>query len=287
MRKASRWVAVLAALLLVLSVLAIVGCGGGTDETTTSAVTETPGATGTTGATETTVSTADFKLVTPGTLTVGSDTAFPPFESMNGTTAEGFDVDLITAIAKKIGLEAVIKTEVFDTVIPTLKAGGKFDVVASAMTITDERKQEIDFTDPYIDSNQSIAVKKGSTIKSEADLTGKKVGVQSGTTGEAWAKENLTGATTVPFKTATEAFAALQAGNVDAVVNDLPVTAFLVKDPARGLEIVKEVATGEQYGFAVSKENTALLAAMNQALAGLKSDGTYDQIYSKWFGETP
>lgn len=287
MRKASRWVAVLAALLLVLSVLAIVGCGGGTDETTTSAVTETPGATGTTGATETTVSTADFKLVTPGTLTVGSDTAFPPFESMNGTTAEGFDVDLITAIAKKIGLEAVIKTEVFDTLIPTLKAGGKFDVVASAMTITDERKQEIDFTDPYIDSNQSIAVKKGSTIKSEADLTGKKVGVQSGTTGEAWAKENLTGATTVPFKTATEAFAALQAGNVDAVVNDLPVTAFLVKDPARGLEIVKEVATGEQYGFAVSKENTALLAAMNQALAGLKSDGTYDQIYSKWFGETP
>ncbi len=286
MRKASRWVAVLAALVLVLSVLAIVGCGG-TEETTTTAATETTAGTGSTGATDTTISTADFKLVTPGTLTVGSDTAFPPFESMNGTTAEGFDVDLITAIAQKIGLQTVIKTEVFDTLIPTLKAGGKFDVVASAMTITDERKQEIDFTDPYIDSNQSIAVKKGSTIKSEADLTGKKVGVQSGTTGEQWAKENLTGATTVPFKTATEAFAALQAGNVDAVVNDLPVSAFLVKDPARGLEIVKEIATGEQYGFAVAKTNTALLAAMNQALADLKSDGTYDQIYSKWFGATP
>ena len=152
------------------------------------------------------------------------------------------------------------------------------------MTITDERKQEIDFSDPYIDSNQSIAVQEGSDIKDETDLAGKKIGVQSGTTGEAWAKENLNDATMVPFKTATDAFSALQAGNVDAVVNDLPVSAYIVKDTSRGLEIIEEIPTGEQYGFAVSKDNPDLLAAINEALADVKEDGTYDEIYAKWFG---
>ncbi len=159
-----------------------------------------------------------------------------------------------------------------------------FDLIASAMTITDERKKEIDFSDPYIDSNQSLAVKKGSTIKSINELSGKKVGVQSGTTGESLAKEKAKGATLVPFKTATDAFAALQAGNVDGVVNDLPVTAFLVKDPARKAKLVEEIPTGEQYGFGISKDNPELLKAVNDALKTLKDDGTYQQIYDKWFG---
>lgn len=115
----------------------------------------------------------------------------------------------------------------------------------------------------------------------------KKIGVQSGTTGEAWAKENIPGATIVPFKTATEAFSALQAGNVDAVVNDLPVTAYLVKDTSRGLKIVEEIPTGEQYGFGVSKDNPKLTEALNWGLAKAKSDGTYDEVYKKWFGEAP
>src|SRR5450759_1717412 len=95
----------------------------------------------------------------------------------------------------------------------------------------------------------------------------KKIGVQSGTTGESWAKENLKGASVVPFKTATEAFSALAAGNVDAVVNDLPVTAYLAKDPSRGITIIAEVPTGEQYGFGVSKDNPGLTAAINYGLA--------------------
>ncbi len=115
----------------------------------------------------------------------------------------------------------------------------------------------------------------------------KKVGVQSGTTGEAWAKENLKGATIVPFKTATEAFSALQAGNVDAVVNDLPVSKYLVKDTSRGLKIVQEIPTGEQYGFAVSKDNPKLTAGLNYGLAKVKASGKYDEIYKKWFGEAP
>ena len=270
MRKASPWLSMFVIAILVLGAGALVGCGGDDgDTTTTAATTATAAGTETTGGTTgSSISTADIKLVTDGVITVGSDTAFPPFESMVGTVAEGFDVDMVAAIGEKIGIHTEFKTETFDTLIPTLKAGGKFDMIASSMTITDERKQEIDFSDPYIDSNQSIAVQEGSDIKDETDLSGKKVGVQSGTTGEAWAQENLTDATMVPFKTATDALSALQAGNVDAVVNDLPVSAYIVKDTSRGLKIIKEIPTGEQYGFAVSKDNPALLAAINQASEG-------------------
>lgn len=227
-----------------------------------------------------------YKLVQPGTITVGSDTSFPPFESMNGDVAEGFDVDLLKAIGKELGLEVKFQTEGFDTLIPTLKAGGKFDVIASAMTITDERKKEIDFSDPYIDSNQSIAVRKDFKYSTPADLKGKKVGAQAGTTGLDWATENLkpAGATIVEFKTATDAFNALQAGNVDAVVNDLPVTAFLVKDETKGLKVTQEIPTGEQYGFGVSKDNPDLLAGINEGLKKIKTSGEYDRIYEKWFG---
>ena len=155
------------------------------------------------------------------------------------------------------------------------------------MTIKPDRQEQIDFSDPYYDSNQSLAMKKGSTYAGPQDLTGKKIGVQSGTTGEAWAKENIQDAELVPFKNATDAFAALAAGNVDAVVNDLPVTTELLKEDDRGLEIVAQIPTGEQYGFGVSKDNPELTAAINTALAELRADGTYDTIYQKWFGILP
>lgn len=232
----------------------------------------------------------DLKLVTADTLTAGSDTAFPPFESMNGEVAEGFDVDLVAAIAKEMGIsKSVFKTEIFDTLIPTLKAGGKFDIIASGMTIKAERELEIDFADAYFDSNQSLAMKTGGTYAAPADMSGKKVGVQSGTTGESWATENLkpAGATLVPFKDAVQAFAALQAGNVDAVVNDLPVTAEMVKDASKGLAMIAQIPTGEQYGFGVSKDNPELKAAINEALAKVKASGEYNTIYKKWFGVEP
>ncbi len=140
MRKAGLWLAALAIVVFVVGASVFAGCGG--DTTTTARVHhyEAP---------------ADYhrgvrrarRSCQPGKLIVGSDTSFPPMESMNGTIAEGFDVDLMAAIAKKLGLEMVFKTEIFDTLIPTLKAGGKFDIIASSMTITDERKKEIDFSD--------------------------------------------------------------------------------------------------------------------------------------------
>jgi polar amino acid transport system substrate-binding protein len=275
MAKYGKFVALIAIAALAVGALALAGC--------TTPATTTP--------TETTTTPAvDLKLVTPGQLTVGSDTSFPPFESMNGNVAEGFDVDLMGALAKEMGVNTVVfKTEIFDTLIPTLKAGGKFDVIASGMTIKADRQKEINFTDPYFDSNQSIAMKTGGTYTGPADLKGKKVGVQSGTTGESWATENLkpAGAIIVPFKDAVQAFSALQAGNVVAVINDLPVTAEIVKDPSKGLAMIAQIPTGEQYGFGVSKDNPALLAALNAALAKVKTSGEYDTIYTKWFGNVP
>lgn len=277
MSKSKKFVALLLAFALVLSMFSLGGCTeDGEEGTETEETTE-----------EGTEAADEFILVEEGKLLVGSDTAFPPFESMNGDVAEGFDVDLMDAIGEKLGLEVVFMTEIFDTLIPTLVAGGKFDVIASGMTIKPEREEEIDFTDPYYDSNQSLVMKAGSTYTGPADLSGKKIGVQSGTTGEAWAQENIPDAELVPFKNATEAFSAAAAGNVDAIVNDLPVSTELLKEDDRGLEIVAQIPTGEQYGFGVSKENAALTEAMNEALAELREDGTYAEIYEKWFGIAP
>ncbi len=163
-------------------------------------------------------------------------------------------------------------------------------MVASAMTITDERKQVIDFSDPYINSNQSLAVPTSSSIASADDLKkGDKVGVQSGTTGEIWAKENLKpkGVAVTPYDDILAAFGALSAGDITGVINDLPISQDVVKDPAREAKIVQEIDTQEQYGFAFSKENTALRDAVNKALAEVKSDGTYVEIYKTWFGAEP
>jgi polar amino acid transport system substrate-binding protein len=285
MRKA-KWLAVPVAAALVLAIVALAGCS-------------TPAPSGTTGASTTPSSTATAppKTVKTGVLVIGSDTAFPPFETMNGTTAEGFDVDLAAAIAKEMGLKSEFLPQKFDTLIPTLKAGGKFDVIMSGMTITPERLKEIDFSTPYIDSNQSIAVVKGKgytkipvgdTAAIQKAMTGKVIGVQSGTTGEAWAKENLKAAKQViPFDDTLAAFAALNAGKVDAVVNDLPVSAYLVKTSYTGDELIAEIPTGEQYGIAVSKTTPELTAAINSALAKVKASGEYATIYKKWFGVAP
>jgi len=271
MSKHSKMVALALVVAMLATAAVMAGCSGGTATTSTTAA----------------PAKATVKTVTAGTLVAGSDTAFPPFESMNGNTAEGFDVDIVAAIAKEIGLKSEFKSYKFDTLIPTIVAGGKFDIIASGMTINADRKKQIDFSDPYIDSNQSIAVVNASTAKTAADLAGKQIGVQSGTTGQAWAKENIPGATLVPFDDTLSAFAALQAGKVDAVVNDLPVSAAIVKDTTRGLKIIQEIATGEQYGFGVSKANPELTKAINAALAKIKASGEYDTIYMKWFGVAP
>ena len=281
MQNARKFVGLLLAVALVFALVALTGCSGQTSSSTA----PTPAPT-----------TPAPKLVKAGVLTVGSDTAFPPFESMNGATAEGFDVDLASAIAKEMGLTLNFTSQKFDTLIPQLKAGGTFDVIMSGMTITPDRQKEITFSTPYIDSNQSIAVVKGkfpkvdgnNTAAINTQFTGKIIGVQSGTTGEAWSKENLKGAKQiVPFDDTLSAFSALNAGKVDAVVNDLPVSAYLVKTSYTGDELVAEIPTGEQYGIGIATTNPELKTAIDAALAKMKSSGEYKTIYMKWFGVAP
>ena len=281
MQNARKFVGLLLAVALVFALVALTGCSGQTSSSTA----PTPAPT-----------TPAPKLVKAGVLTVGSDTAFPPFESMNGATAEGFDVDLASAIAKQMGLTLNFTSQKFDTLIPQLKAGGTFDVIMSGMTITPDRQKEIVFSTPYIDSNQSIAVVKGKFPKLDGNdaaaintaFKSKIIGVQSGTTGEAWAKENIKGAKQItPFSDTLAAFSALNAGKVDAVVNDLPVSAYLVKSSYTGDELIAEIPTGEQYGIGMATSNTALQEAVNKAFDAIKTSGEYKTIYMKWFGVEP
>jgi polar amino acid transport system substrate-binding protein len=275
MHKARTFGGLALAVALVFALVALTGCAQGpaTSSSTTGSSTSAPAS-----------ATPSYNLVTPAQITVGSDTTFPPFESMKGTTAEGFDVDLMNAIGKELGIKVVFQTEQFDTIFASL-AGHKFDVVASASSIKPERVKIVAPSEPYFDSNQSIAVLKSSGITTTSALYSKKIGVQSGTTGSDWATENLKpkGAKIVPFKDATGAFNALQAGTVDAVVNDLPVTSEIIRQgPTRGFVIIAKVGTAEQYVLWTAKDNPDLLKDMNAALAKLKANGEFQKIYDKW-----
>ncbi len=222
-----------------------------------------------------------------GVLKVGADTTYPPFEWINTQTGkpQGFDVDLANLIAKKLGVKAEIISTAWDGIIPALKAG-KFDVIISAMTITDERKKEIDFSDPYYDSGQIIAVRKdNTTIHGPEDLSGKVVGVQTGTTGEIAAKK-IKGAIIKEYPDIQYAFTDLEKGRIDAVINDFPVSAYYAKGHP-DVKLVGKLFTKEQYGIALRKDETDLKEAINKILKEIKSDGEYDQIFEKWFGKKP
>jgi len=229
----------------------------------------------------------DYDLVEAGTLTICSDIPYAPFEfegGDNGTGYTGFDIDLLDAIAKKLDLGLAVQDVGFDALQSgTTLASGTCDIGASAMTITEERKANIDFSDPYYDSLQSLLVSTDSEIASIEDLDGKLVGVQQGTTGEAYANENATGAQILQFPSDAELWPAIQAGTIDAILQDQPVNIEHEKaDDA--YEIVEEYDTGESYGFAFAKgEKTALLDAVNAALQELRDSGDYQTIYDTYF----
>ncbi len=256
--------------------LALGACGSSTSGTTSSSTSE---------------SAASYSLVESGKILVASDLANPPLDSTNEKTGEpeGFEVDLMVAIAGKMGLESqYLSAMKFDAIIPMIKQGGKADVGVSNFTITDERKQEIDFSDPYMDSNQGVVTKADSAKADEDSLNsaGVKVAVQSGTTGEAWVQENLTEATCVPLDDPIVALTGVQSGLYDAAVADLPVMSYLCTNSYTDCKVAIEIPTGEQYGIVISKDNPGLTAAINEALSALKDDGTIDDLEKKWFGTT-
>lgn len=225
-----------------------------------------------------------------GTLTVVAELGFAPFEYMDDKTGdpEGFDVDVIKAVADKMGLQCeYLPNQKFDTLVPLIKQGGKADVSIAAITITDEREDSVDFSEPYLDSNQAIVALKGSAETEETlNDASKQVVCQGGTTGDDWITENLPNATRVPVDDVTAALTGVQTGLYNAMVVDLPVAKYMLSNSFSDLDIIEEIPTGEQYGIAVSKDNPNLTKAINKALEDMKSDGTMDSIETKWFGST-
>ncbi len=228
----------------------------------------------------------EFTTIKEGYLTVGTDAAYPPLENVEAGEFVGFDIDLAKEVANRLGFEAEIINTAWDGIFPALIAH-KFDVVISAVTITEDRDKEMDFSDPYLDSDQSIATKEDSEIKTKADLKDKILGVQIGTTGELTAKEIDEEIGVAEIKTYDDilmVFEDLKAGRIDAIINDIPTSAYIVKDNPE-LVIVEKIITNEKYGIVFAPDTPELLKAVNKVLKDMTEDGTYDQIYSKWFGE--
>jgi polar amino acid transport system substrate-binding protein len=219
---------------------------------------------------------------------VGTDAAYAPFESQNEKgEIVGFDIDVVTAIAKKAGIEVKFTNTPWEGIFNTLSQGDR-DLLVSAITITDERKQTMDFAGPYFDAQQLIAVKKTSKISKFDDLKKLKVGVQTGTTGDEVVSK-LQGKTSTNikrFESTPLALKELEAGGVDAVVADNGVVINYVANNAdsKFKTVADKAFAPEQYGIAVKKGNTELLEKLNKGLADIKADGTYDQIFTKYFG---
>ncbi|MCL6521035.1 MAG: basic amino acid ABC transporter substrate-binding protein [Firmicutes bacterium] len=218
-------------------------------------------------------------------LQVGTEAAYAPFESVDPATGKyvGFDMELIDAVAKAAGFAgAQIHNIKWDGLIPALN-DHEVDAVISAMTITDDRAKSVTFSDPYFTAGQVIGVKQGSSIKTPDDLAGKKVGVQANTTGD-YAAQKVKGAIVVRYPQTPDAINALLNGDVEAVVIDAPVLYnFIKENPDRGVVAAGEPFTVEYYGIAMRKGDTELAAKINQALAKVKADGTYQKLYDKYF----
>jgi polar amino acid transport system substrate-binding protein len=284
MRTRSTWFVALFAVCTLL----LAACGDDDDSTSTG--TSSSRSPNTTAGQDLSSMMDGVALISAGKLTVCSDIPYEPFEfEADDGSITGFDFDVVAAMSESLGLDDPdFQTTPFDSIIPALLAGN-CDIIASAMTITDERAQQVNFTDPYFNADQSLLVTKANedTYTTLDSLSGKTIGVQSGTTGADYATENATGATIQEFEGASELFAALAAGQIDAVLQDFPVNAFRAKEQPDQFAVTATFETGETYGMAMNKDATQLLAALNAALAQLKSSGQYDTIYEEWFGTAP
>ena len=256
------------------------------------------------GGGETQAEGGDVETLEEGRLIVGSDIPYPPFEFEEGGSLTGFDVEVVRAVAERLGLENAdddwISTD-FGTIFRQLASNTKFDIVVAAVTgyapegspaseTVADRTNVVDFTDPYYPSLQSLTVDPAAQpdVKTFEDLPeGARVGVQRATTGAFYAEENLApaGLELVSFEKAPQMYQQLQGGNLDAVFNDLPVSLDAISKQFPDLEVVQQVPTGEEYAIAVSKDNPGLRDALNEALQEIYDDGTYAEIFKKYFPE--
>lgn len=221
----------------------------------------------------------------------GTDAAYAPFESQNEKgEIVGFDIDVVKAVAAKAGIEVKFVNTPWEGIFNALAQGDR-DLLVSAITITDARRQTMDFTQPYFDAHQLIAVKADSKVAKFDDLKPLKVGVQTGTTGDE-AVTKLKGKNSVDvkrFESTPLALKELEAGGVDAVVADNGVVVnYVTNNAGSKFKTVNDTSfVPEQYGIAVKKGNAALRAKLDEGLAGIRADGTYDQLYARYFGPAP
>ncbi len=220
------------------------------------------------------------------TLTMGTNAAFPPYEFYENEKIVGIDADIAAAIAEKLGMELKIEDMEFGSLIGAVQTG-KIDMSLAGMTVTDERKESVNFSDSYATGVQVIIVKEDSTVKSFDDLVGgKKVGVQESTTGDIYASDTVENGGlgdefVERYNKGTEAVQALLQGKIDAVIIDSePAKSFV--EANKGLKILDSEYVTEDYAIAIAKENTELLEKVNNALAELKADGTLDTIIGKY-----
>lgn len=232
------------------------------------------------GGSSTTGGGEDLGLITEGTLLVGADTPYPPFEIGQPPDISGFDIEVMDAIAEKLGVQTEYQDTAFDTIFRDT-ANGLFDIAAAASTITPGREKTVDFSDPYYEAQQALVVAEGSDIASVDDLSGKIVAAQDATTGETYANDETDASEVRGFPEGPDAIAAATTGQVDAAIIDQPVAVDAVEKQG-GIEVVEEITTNELYGFAMAP-GAALVEPVDNALQELKDDGTLDSIYQTYF----
>jgi polar amino acid transport system substrate-binding protein len=254
-------------------------CGGGSDSSATSSSAPAGG-----------TSASGIKLINPGKLTTCTNLPYEPFQFKQGDKTVGFDVDIVDLAAKKLG----VTQEIVDIDFAVIKSGaalnaGKCDVAAAGMTITPERQKNLLFSEPYFDATQALLAKKGTGAKSLDDVKAKglKLGAQASTTGLDYVKSK--GFDPTEFADSPKELLGLQSGQADVIVQDLPVVLTWLKKPdiASKFELIGSLDTGEQYGIGLKMGNDALVKVINEEITKAKSDGTYEQIYVKWFGKKP
>ncbi len=269
MSKTRLW-ALLVLVVGVVAAVAVSACGDDDGDSTSADAT-----------TAEAVDTADLGLLEDGTLIVGSDIPFPPFEQGDPPDYEGFDIDLINEVATRLELEPQIEDAPFDLLLQG--GGGQFDLAIAATTITNARENRVDFSDPYFLASQGLLVRSDSDIAGFEDLSGVIIGAQDGTTGETYANDETDAGEVRGFPEIDDAYSALENEQVDAVVNDLPSVQDSADNSDGALQVVGDVDTEEEYGVILPQGTDALREAVNGALQEIKDDGTLNELYQEWF----
>lgn len=271
---------VIALTMAALMAASLTACGGSAKETTAAAAADTTAAAKEEStAAESTA--AESKEAVGGKLVMATNAEFPPYEFHDGDKIVGIDAEIAQAIADELGMELEIEDIAFDSIIPEI-VSGKADMALAGMTVTEDRKASVDFSDTYATASQMIIVKEDSEIAGPDDLKGVTVGVQLGTTGDIYVSDLEADGTTVErYNKGFEAVQALSQGKIDAVVIDGEPAKTFVSE-TEGLKILDEAFTVEEYAIAVKKGNTELLDKVNGALETLKDNGTLDEIVAKY-----